>query len=62
MATHMSNPTNGEYSLCGEAWDGEDGAQELAFAEAGQIVTCNGCRTVIDACKAVTRSYRLPED
>lgn len=61
---HMANPVNAEYSLCGEAYDGEDGTDFGAstFAKGGEIVTCEGCRAVIRACKTVTRSYRLSED
>jgi hypothetical protein len=48
-----------EYTLCGTAFDGEDGMELLSFAEAGELVTCPDCRRVIDACRALKR-YRLP--
>jgi hypothetical protein len=58
---HMGSPVNSEYGLCGVAWDGENGDEDHAFAEAGDLVTCVDCRAVIDACKAIVR-YRLPRD
>ena len=57
---HMKSLLNDEYTLCGDAFDGEDGMDSLAFAESGERVTCSECRKVIAACKVVTYSWRLP--
>lgn len=42
----------GEYSLCGAAWDGEDGRSEQMRPTRKRTVTCPECVRIILQCKA----------
>jgi len=54
---HARSVTNGEYTLCGMAFDinelyGKSGEENyLSFANDGEAVTCSECREVIRACR-----------
>lgn len=49
---HGTNPSNSEYTLCGDAWDGneDDGYTESVRVD-DQRVTCPKCVEVIRYCK-----------
>jgi hypothetical protein len=50
---------NGEFMLCGLAYDEPDDAgRELVQARPGQVVTCDNCRAVIDHVRTTFRRYR----
>ena len=53
----------GEHTLCGEApeaFECDFAEQPVVYAEAGQLVTCPLCRTIIDHCKTF-KNYRAPK-
>lgn len=47
-------PNNGEYAVCGYAFDAPDtdGAEPFEFAEKGQRVTCNDCLSIMEELRA----------
>jgi hypothetical protein len=44
--THLQEPINGEYSLCGDAFEGDRDQEELKEVE-GDKVTCRRCLKII---------------
>ena len=44
--THLQEPINGEYSLCGDAFEGDYDQEELKEIE-GDKVTCHRCLKII---------------
>lgn len=59
MSRHASNPIQGEFTLCGRAFDDEDeedGGLAPVFAEPGQRITCESCVAVLSHCKRFTNN------
>jgi hypothetical protein len=46
----IQNPLNGEYSLCGDAFDApdtEDDVEPFRFAEVGEYANCKHCLDLV---------------
>lgn len=58
------SPLNGEFTLCGDAFDlcAVDDSEATApiFAAPGDVIDCELCRAIIDRCKSI-RNYREPD-
>lgn len=56
------SPSNGEFTLCGDAFDliafGESDANNHAVS--GEVIDCPQCRIIIDYCKSIKKGYREP--
>ena len=63
MKICAQNPSNGEYSICGDAWDAPDTEDDVApfrFAKPQERITCNICMDSIRFIQAhYTRSGKL---
>ena len=55
---HETNPLNGEFTLCGDAFDADaiDGEVAPIFSKRGEHVTCEKCLIVIRYCKDLSLS------
>jgi len=60
---HATSPLESEFTLCGVASDVnavEPSEETPVFADAGIVVTCLQCRTVIEACRKFGPQFRVP--
>lgn len=57
LGVHLMSPLEGEYTLCGDAFDNEfGGSAGEAKATTKRVVTCPRCITVITECRGVRTS------
>ncbi len=50
---HIMSPLNGEYTLCGDAFDGFQDEMEGTAKTEKRIVTCRDCIKIIDLCRGI---------
>lgn len=63
-AKHTESPINGEYSLCGRAYDDDESDDRdgpPVFAKVGERITCAECLTIIRFCKSIVGNIQ-PKD
>lgn len=60
LPIHADSWNGDDRTLCGEAFEGEDGHGSVLLVNVGRVVTCEDCKRVIAYCQdKFTGNYRL---